>query len=164
MTCRACIKLPLDVYGIDAIIDNKMLKPPYIILVHLADLDNGRNPYIGTLKKEEGKILSECYSKIFNEKFLRYVNELLFEMVKTDLKDTYLGGKTPTSLKNEVSTFRKVYSDIETLVIVNQSVNKFYTNLLFKIYALPQDFILTLYIAATFFNNLRPDVRKLLIS
>ena len=85
MTCRACIKLPLDVYGIDAIIDNKMLKPPYIILVHLADLDNGRNPYIGTLKKEEGKILSECYSKIFNEKFLRYVNELLFEMVKTDL-------------------------------------------------------------------------------
>ena len=44
-------------------------------------------------------------------KYLRYVNEFLFEMVKTSLKDTYLGGTTPTALQNEVYTCRKIYYD-----------------------------------------------------
>ena len=95
MTCRACIQLQLDVDEIYAIIDTTMLTPPHIILVHLAALYNGINPDIGKLKKERGEIFSECCTKIFKAKFLRYVNEVLFEMVKTALKDTYLGGKTP---------------------------------------------------------------------
>ena len=57
MSCRDCIKLPLDVYGIDAIIDTKILKPPHDILVHLAALDHRRNPDIGSLKKDGGDIL-----------------------------------------------------------------------------------------------------------
>ena len=44
-------------------------------------------------------------------------------MVKTDLKDKYLGGTTPTALKNEFSLWQKIYYDIETHVMVNQSVN-----------------------------------------
>ena len=60
-------------------------------------------------------------------------------MVKTSLKDTYLGGRTTTALKNEVSTCRQMYYDRETRVMVNQSVNEFYTWFLFKIDALPQD-------------------------
>ena len=59
MTFRECIQLPLQVYGIDAIIDTQMLKTHHIILVHLVDLGNGRKPYIGTLKKEMGYIFSE---------------------------------------------------------------------------------------------------------
>ena len=47
--------------------------------------------------------------------------------------------------------------------MVNQSLNKFYTRFLFKIDALTQDVTLPLDIAATFFNNLIPDVRELLI-
>ena len=61
-------------------------------------------------------------------------------MVKTALKDTYLVITTPTALQNEVSTCRKMYYDIETCVMVKQSVNEFYIRFLFKIYALPQDF------------------------
>ena len=38
--------------------------------------------------------------KDLRQKKLRYVNELLCEMVKTSLKDTYLGGTTPTELQN----------------------------------------------------------------
>ena len=49
-------------------------------------------------------------------------------MVITVLKDTYLGGTTPTALKNEVSIFRKMYYDRETRVMVNQSVNEFTPN------------------------------------
>ena len=48
--------------------------------------------------------------------------------------------------------------------MVNQSVNEFYTRFLFEIDAIPQDGVLTLYIATTFFNNLSTDVRELLIS
>ena len=44
-------------------------------------------------------------------------------MVKTVLKDSYLGRTTPTALKNEVSTCRKMYYDRDTRVMVNQSVN-----------------------------------------
>ena len=84
-------------------------------------------------------------------------------MVKIALKDTYLGGTTPTSLQNEVSTCRKNYYDRETQVILNQSVNEFSTHLILEIDALPQDVILTLDIAATFFNTLSPDVREFLI-
>ena len=47
--------------------------------------------------------------------------------------------------------------------MVNQSLNKLYTRFLFKIDALTQDVTLPLDIAATFFNNLIPDVRELLI-
>ena len=84
-------------------------------------------------------------------------------MVKTALKDTYLGGKTPTALQNEVSTFRKTYYDRETRVMVNRSVNEFYTRFLFKMDEPQQDSALQLDIAATFFNNLSPNVIELLI-
>ena len=80
-----------------------MLKTPHRILSHLADLDYGREPDIVTLKRDRGNIFSECYTEIFKGKFLRHVNKILFEMVKTALKDTYLGGETPTELQNEVS-------------------------------------------------------------
>ena len=56
-----------------------------------------------------------------------------------------------------------MYFNKETQVMGNQSVNEFYTWFLFKIDALPQDVVFTLDIAATFFNNLSTDVRKLLI-
>ena len=48
--------------------------------------------------------------------------------------------------------------------MVNQSVNEFYSHLLFKIDALPQDVEFMLDITTTFFNYLRPDVREFLIS
>ena len=48
--------------------------------------------------------------------------------------------------------------------MVNQSVNKFYTRLLFKIESPPQDVVLILDIDATFFNNLSPSIRELFIS
>ena len=54
MACRACVQFPLYVDDIDAIIYNKILKNPHIILFHLAVLENGRNPYIGTFKKYKG--------------------------------------------------------------------------------------------------------------
>ena len=90
MTCRACGQTPLDVYGIDTSINIQMLKTPHDILLHLTALYNGRNTDIGTLKKEKGDIFSEFCTESFKEKFLRYVNEVLFEMVKSDLNDTYL--------------------------------------------------------------------------
>ena len=71
---------------------------------------------------------------------------------------------TTISLKNEVSTCQKVYYDKETRVMVNQSVNEFYTRFLFKIDAIPQEVALPLGISATFFNNLSPKVREFLIS
>ena len=66
----------------------------------MAALDNRRKPDIGTLKKYRGDISFECFTDIFKAKFLRYVNEVLFEIVKTALKDTYPGGTTLTDLKN----------------------------------------------------------------
>ena len=125
MTCRACIQLPLDVYGIDTSINTQMLKNPHDLLVHSAALENGRNPDIGTLKKEKGYILSEFCTDSFKEKFLRNVNEVLFEMGKKSLKDTYLGGTTPTSLQNEVSTCWKMYYEKDNQVMINKSVNEF---------------------------------------
>ena len=51
-------------------------------MVYLAALDNGINPDIVTLKKDGGGIFLEFCTKIFKATFLRYVNEVLFEMVK----------------------------------------------------------------------------------
>ena len=107
-----------------------------------------------------GDIFSECYTESFKEKFLRYVNELIFKMVKRTLKDTYPGGTSPTALQNEVHTFRKMYYYKETCVMVNHSVNEFYPLLLFKIYALPQDVIFPLDMSATLFNNLSPELES----
>ena len=160
MTCRSCLKIPSNVYGIDASIDNKMLKPTHILLVRLETRKRG----IGTLKKYRGYIFSEFCTKNFKEKLLHYINVVIFEMVKTALKDTYLVGTTPTALQNEVSSLRKNYYERETWVMVNHSVNEFYTPFLFKIDPLPQDLVFPLYIAATFFNNFSPYVREFLIS
>ena len=77
-----------------------MLKTPHDLLFHLVALDNGINPDIGTLKKEKGDICLEFCIESFKAKFMRYVNELQFEMVKTDLNYTYLGVTTPTALQN----------------------------------------------------------------
>ena len=85
-------------------------------------------------------------------------------MAKTLLKESYLGGKTPKALKNEVYKFREMYDDKDTRVMFNQSVNKFYTRLVFKIDALPQDMVFPLDIAVTLLNNFCPGVRKFLIS
>ena len=54
MTCRACVQLPLDVYGIDDNIDTQIMTSPHIRLVHMVPLDNGRNPDVGTLNKQRG--------------------------------------------------------------------------------------------------------------
>ena len=107
-------------------------------------LDNGRNPDIGTLKKDGGDIFLECCAESFKGKILRYVNQVLFEMVKTALKDTYLVRTILKALQNEVSTFRHVCYDRETRVMVNQSINDFYIRFLFKIDALPQGIVFAL--------------------
>ena len=70
-------------------------------------LDNGGKPDIVTLQKYRGDIFKNCCVEIFKATFLPYVNEILFEMVKTALKDKYLLETTPTALQNEVSTCRK---------------------------------------------------------
>ena len=85
-------------------------------------------------------------------------------MVKTSLKDIYLGGTTLTALQNEVSTRRKIYYDKKNQVMINQWVNEFYTRFLFKIDALPQEVGFLLDIATTFFKNLSPGFRGFLIS
>ena len=41
-------------------------------------------------------------------------------MVKTALKDIYLGGTTPKEAKNEIYTYRKMYYEKETWVMVDQ--------------------------------------------
>ena len=115
------------------------------------------------MKYRDG-IFLECCAKSFKENFLCYFNEVLFETVKIVLKDVYFGGTTPTELQNEVSICPKMYYDRETRVMVNQSVNEFYTRFLFKIDSLPQDVAFPLDIAATFFKNFSPDVREFLIS
>ena len=48
--------------------------------------------------------------------------------------------------------------------MVNQLVNEFYNQFLFKMDALLQEIVFTLDIVVTFFKILRPDVRELLIS
>ena len=58
MTCGGCVQLPLYVDGIDARIDTQILKIPHYIIVHLAALENGINPDIGTLKKDRDDIFS----------------------------------------------------------------------------------------------------------
>ena len=65
-----------------------MLKTPHYLSAHLEALDYGRKPDIGTPKKEKEDILSECWTEIPKEKFLQYVNGVLFEMLKTVLEDT----------------------------------------------------------------------------
>ena len=85
-------------------------------------------------------------------------------MVKTVSKDTYLIGTTPTELQNEVTTRQKIKDDKENQVMINQSVNEFYTFFLFKIDAFQKEVVFPFDIATTFFNNLRPDILELLIS
>ena len=58
MICKACVKLSLDLDGVDDRIDSQILTLPHIILFHLVDLENGRKPYIGIPKKERGYIFS----------------------------------------------------------------------------------------------------------
>ena len=58
MTCRAYIQLPLKLGGLEARIDTQMTKILPGLLVHLAGLDNGINPDIGTIKKDRGSIFS----------------------------------------------------------------------------------------------------------
>ena len=52
-----------------------------------------------------------------------------------------------------------MYYDKETQIMVNQSVNEFYTQFLFKIDALPQDVVFLIDIATNFFKNWSPDMR-----
>ena len=81
MTCREFVQLQLYAYGIDASIDNQMTRKLHAILVHFSALYYGRKPYIDTLKKYMGGIFTDCCTEIL-KKILRYVNEVLFEMVE----------------------------------------------------------------------------------
>ena len=69
IACRDCIQLPLDVYGIDAIIDTKILENSHTTLAHLVDLDKGRNPNIVTLKKYRGEIFQNAALKDLRQFF-----------------------------------------------------------------------------------------------
>ena len=97
MNCMVYVQLPLYVYGIDDSIDTQFTKKNLIF--HLEALENWRKAYIGKSRKTGGKSFHNVAPKVLKNKFLCYVNTLLLEMVKTALKDTYLGGTTPTSLQ-----------------------------------------------------------------
>ena len=58
-------------------------------------------------------------------------------MAQTALNDTYLERTNTTALQNKVCSCQKMYNDIKTWVMVNQSVNEFHTWILFQINALP---------------------------
>ena len=75
-----------------------MMKTPHDLIFHLEALENGKKTDIVTLKKDKGDIFLECCAESFKENFLHYINKVIFEMVKIALKDTYLGGITPTAL------------------------------------------------------------------
>ena len=60
MTCRAYVQLPPYLNGIDARIDNQMIKNPHVILFYFADLENRINPDIGALKKERVDIFKSA--------------------------------------------------------------------------------------------------------
>ena len=70
MTCRACVQIPLDSYGIDSIIDTQNLKKPHDMLVNLAALDYERNPNIVTINREGRDIFLECCTEISKEKIV----------------------------------------------------------------------------------------------
>ena len=57
-----------------------------------------------------------------------------------------------------------MYDDKENRIVINQSINYFYTWFLFKIDSLPQEVGFLLDITTTLFNKLIPDVREFLIS
>ena len=83
-------------------------------------------------------------------------------MVKTALKYTYIVGKIPYHCKiRSIHAIKRMMTNIG--VMVNKSVNEFYTQFLFKIIAPPQDIVFPLEIISTFFKNLSPNVRELLI-
>ena len=85
-------------------------------------------------------------------------------MVKIVLKDTYFVQTTPTVLQNKFYTCHKMYYDKYIWIMIDQSLDEFYTRFLFKNDLLPQEIILPLGIAATFINNFIPEVREFLIS
>ena len=58
MNCRACVQLPLGLYGINSIINTQIMKTSHDLLSHLADLEDRINPDIVTLKKKKGDTLS----------------------------------------------------------------------------------------------------------
>ena len=84
-------------------------------------------------------------------------------MVKISLTDTYIGVITPTATQNEVFTCLQMYHDKKTRGMFDQYIHRFYTCLLFKMDSLPQDVLFLLEISETFFKNLIPRVREILI-
>ena len=65
MTCKAHVKLPLDVDRLDDRIDTQMQKKSQDIIVHLDYLEYRINQDIGTPKKWRGGIFSECCTESF---------------------------------------------------------------------------------------------------
>ena len=57
-------------------------------------------------------------------------------MITIALEDTYLGTKLPQHCKKSIF-MKEMYYDKETRVMVNWSVNEFYTKFLLKIDAFP---------------------------
>ena len=99
----ACVQFPIDANGIDSSIYIEILETHHGVLFHLAHLDSLVNTVIGTLKKERGDIFSDFFAGRFKAKFLWFVNEVILEIVKIDLRDTYLRGTIPQALKNVLS-------------------------------------------------------------
>ena len=69
MTYRSCIHIPLYVDGIYSSIDNHMLLKTHILLFRLVALENGRNPDIGTLKKDRGDVFCNVAQKSLMQNF-----------------------------------------------------------------------------------------------
>ena len=141
----------------------KNAQPPHNILDHLSYLENGRKPDIYTIEKQRGDVFSECCAERSKERLLWHANCVLFIRLNAYLKYASLGGFNTTALENKMYKYHQVYYYKETQVKVNQSVNIFYTRLLFKIDAIPQDEVFLLDIAANIINNLSTDVRELLV-
>ena len=106
MNFRVGVKLPLHKDWIDDIIDTQ-IKKINDILIYLSDLENGRKPDIGTLKKYRGDTFSEYHTESFKAKLLCYSNGFLFKRAKSALNGKYLGDTITTDPQNELYKFWK---------------------------------------------------------
>jgi hypothetical protein len=139
-----------------------ILRSTTLTLQTLAQINNNKEPILGTLTKPAGQFLMSIQPTIFRKEFMEYFNQCRYKLFRELLRSEFLGKSlVDTSyVVNELQSFKQNRWDQVTKRFTSNTVEEYYGAFTAAVNLLPYNQLYPVDIAMLFWNGLNQDIRQ----
>ena len=160
------VRLPLNP-GTDMLhnqLTKNVLTMPKLALRTIQNLDNGREPPVGIMHRNNHRTQVELDIDMFERQLSEYVYQAGYYIMADRLRQSFLGEHRKLSTEAEVQACKQVIFDYAKHTVVQRSIDDYYTDFVSKVRSLDRNQPYPIDIASTFFYGLSTQLKEMLSS